>query len=169
MAAIIIQPHWQISERSITPESTFRGRREFIKTIGLCGLGLAAGAPLGCGSNEDAAKIGAQEHPPAPDLYPARSNPAFILDRPITDEAYAASCNNFYEFSVWKRTVYKKAARLRTSPWRVEVGAWSKSLGSLISMNYFALCLWKKDVTAFAASKHGQWPCRGPGFRCARC
>jgi sulfoxide reductase catalytic subunit YedY len=41
---------------------------------------------------------------------------------PITHEAHAASYNNFYEFSVFKGAVYKKAARLRTSPWRVEVG-----------------------------------------------
>jgi methionine sulfoxide reductase catalytic subunit len=122
MAAIIIQPKWQIFERSITPESIFRCRREFIKAIGLCGLGLAAGAPLGCGPNENAPQVGAQEHPPGPDLYPARSNPAFILDRPITNEAYTASYNNFYEFSVFKGSVYKKAARLRTSPWQVEVG-----------------------------------------------
>lgn len=121
MPAIIIQPHWQISERSITPESIFRGRREFIKTMGLCGLGLAAGAPLGCGPNEDAAKIGAQEFPPASDLYPAWSNPDFTLDRPITNEAHAASYNNFYEFSIFKGTVYRKAARLKTSPWQVEV------------------------------------------------
>jgi methionine sulfoxide reductase catalytic subunit len=122
MAAIIIQPKWQTPDRSITPESVFRARRDFITTIGLCGLGLVAGVPLGCGPNENAPKIGAQENPPVPDLYPARSNPNFILDRPITSEAYAASYNNFYEFSVFKGTVYKRAARLRTSPWEVEVG-----------------------------------------------
>ena len=44
--------------------------------------------------------------------YPARSNHAYIFDRPITHEAYAASYNNFYEFSVFKGAVYKKAARL---------------------------------------------------------
>jgi sulfoxide reductase catalytic subunit YedY len=121
MAAIIIPPKWQSPERSITPESIFRSRRDFITTMGLCGLGLVAGVPLGCGPNENAPKIGAQENPPIPDLYPARSNPHFILDRPVTNEAYAASYNNFYEFSVFKGTVYKRAARLRTSPWQVEV------------------------------------------------
>ena len=121
MVAIIIQPDWQTPERSITPESIFRGRREFIKTIGWCGLGLAVGAALGCGANQNAPQIGAQECPPASDLYPAWSNPDFTLDRPITNEAHAASYNNFYEFSVFKGTVYKKAARLKTSPWQVEV------------------------------------------------
>jgi hypothetical protein len=35
-------------------------------------------------------------------LYPARSNLAFTLDRPITHEAHAAAYNNFYEFSVFR-------------------------------------------------------------------
>lgn len=99
-------PKWQIPERSITPQSIF------------C---AAAGLPFGCGPNENAAKIGAQENLPVADLYPARRNPKFILDRPITNEVYAASYNNFYEFSVFKGSVYKKTARLKTSPWRVEV------------------------------------------------
>jgi methionine sulfoxide reductase catalytic subunit len=122
MAAIIVQPKWQIPERNITPEAIFCARRNFIKTFGLCGLGLITGVPLGCGPNANAPEIGAQENPPLADLYPARSNPDFVLDRRITNEAYAASYNNFYEFSVFKGTVYKKAARLRTSPWTLEVG-----------------------------------------------
>ena len=121
MAAIIVPPKWQMPERSITPQSIFCARRSFIKTFGLSGLGLVAGLPFGCGPNENAAKIGAQENPPVADLYPARRNPNFILDRPITNEVYAASYNNFYEFSVFKGSVYKKAARLKTSPWRLEV------------------------------------------------
>jgi len=121
MAAIIVPPKWQMTERSITPQSIFCARRNFIKTFGLSGLGLVAGLPFGCGPNENAAKIGEQENPPVADLYPARRNPNFILDRPITNEVYAASYNNFYEFSVFKGSVYKKAARLKTSPWRLEV------------------------------------------------
>ena len=114
MAAIIVPPKWQMPERSITPESIFCARRNFMKTFGLSGLGLVAGLPFGGGPNENAAKIGAQENPPVADLYPARRNPNFILDRPITDEVYAALYNNFYEFSVFKGRVYKKAARLKT-------------------------------------------------------
>ena len=49
MAAIIVPPKWQIPERSITPQSIF------------C---AAAGLPFGCGPNENAAKIGAQENLP---------------------------------------------------------------------------------------------------------
>lgn len=122
MAAIINHPHWQLSERSITPEAIFRRRRQVLKAIGLLGLGLGASDLTGCGPAKDAPRIGAQEHPPAPDLYPARNNPSFRLDRPITDPIYAASYNNFYEFSTSKGNVYRKAARLTTSPWQVEIG-----------------------------------------------
>ena len=113
---------WEGSAPKPTPEAIFRERRRFLKATGSVGLGLAAMALPACGPARDAAMIGAQENPPAPELYPAQPDPRFRLDRPLTDEAYAASYNNFYEFSTFKSSVYKKAARLRTSPWQVEVG-----------------------------------------------
>ena len=82
---------------------------------------MAAGANWACGPAQDAAIVGAQEQPPALDLYPARRAGHFVLDRPITEEIYAASYNNFYEFSVFKGGVYKKAARLKTAPWQIDV------------------------------------------------
>ena len=70
-----------------------------------------------------------KNHPDS-DLYPAARNQQFKLDRPVTLEAYAASYNNFYEFSVFKSRVYKNAARLATHPWQVEISGWSPSLDS---------------------------------------
>ena len=113
---------WKISGNSETPEAFFRERRQVIKTAGVLGLGLITGTVFGCGPAKDAAKIGGQEHPPAPEMYPAPRDTRFNLDRPITDEVYAASYNNFYEFTTFKGSVYKKAARLRTYPWQVAVG-----------------------------------------------
>ena len=107
---------------SATPEDFFRERRQTIKAIGVLGLGLITGTVLGCGPAKDAAKIGAQEHPAAPEMYPAPRDARFNLDRPLTDEVYAASYNNFYEFTTLKGRVYRKAARLRTFPWQVAVG-----------------------------------------------
>jgi len=112
---------WQLPERELTPEKFFHQRRQLIKSAGLFGLGLASGILPACGPAEDAVRIGGQEKPPAFDLYPARRNSQFTLDRPVTSEAYAASYNNFYEFSVFKSRVYKNAARLTTDPWQVEV------------------------------------------------
>ncbi|HXV83708.1 MAG TPA: protein-methionine-sulfoxide reductase catalytic subunit MsrP [Candidatus Binatia bacterium] len=112
---------WEISESSVASQAFFKGRRQAIKAVSVLGLGLITGAVSGCGPNKDATKIGAQDHPPAPDMYPAVRNARFNLDRPITDEVYAASYNNFYEFSTLKGSVYRKAARLRTYPWQVAV------------------------------------------------
>jgi len=115
-------PGWRMHERDATPGAIFYQRRSLLKSAGLFGLGLAVGAaPFGCGPAPDAAIIGAQENPPGKELYPAPRDSRFTLDRPLTDEAHAASYNNFYEFSTLKGGVYKKAARLRTSPWQIEI------------------------------------------------
>jgi len=122
MAHVLFKKGWQIGESETTPEEYFfRQRRRTIQGLGLFGLSLAAGILPACGPAKDAARIGAQEHPAARERYPAKRNPRFTLDRPITEEVYAASYNNFYEFSTLKGSVYKKAARLRTHPWQVEV------------------------------------------------
>ena len=51
------------------------------------GVAWQAASLSGCGPNADAVKIGAQEQPPGKDLYPARRDPRFLLDRPVTDAA----------------------------------------------------------------------------------
>jgi sulfoxide reductase catalytic subunit YedY len=119
--AVDTRKSWQLSERELTSETFFRQRRQLVKSAGLIGLGIASGLISACGPAGDAVRVGAQEQPAAADLYPARRNPQFTLDRPVTGEAYAASYNNFYEFSVFKSRVYKNAARLTTHPWRVEI------------------------------------------------
>lgn len=119
--AVHIRKSWQLSERELTPEKYFRQRRQLVKSAGLIGLGIASGLIAACGPADDAVRLGAQEQPAAADLYPAQRNRQFILDRPVTDEAYAASYNNFYEFSVFKSRVYKNAARLTTHPWQVGI------------------------------------------------
>jgi methionine sulfoxide reductase catalytic subunit len=100
----------------------FYQRRRLIKNLALSSFSIAVGAAFGCGPARDAATIGAQDNPPGANLYPLARNGRFTLDRPITEEAYAASYNNFYEFSTLKGSVFKKAARLKTHPWQVEVG-----------------------------------------------
>jgi sulfoxide reductase catalytic subunit YedY len=122
MTKIFSTLRWRLAERDATPEALFNQRRQIIKAAGLIGLGLAGTSiPLGCGPSPDAARIGAQESPPGKDLYPAPRNTRYPLDRPLTDEAHAASYNNFYEFSTFKSGVYRRAARLRTNPWQVEI------------------------------------------------
>ena len=108
--------------RHLTAAPSVFERRRFLKIVGSVGLGICTTGISACGPDRQAAQIGAQENPPAPEIYPARRNRVFVLDRPLSDEAYAASYNNFYEFSVFKGGVYKKAARWRTAPWQIEIG-----------------------------------------------
>jgi sulfoxide reductase catalytic subunit YedY len=121
MIRIIKTPGWRLKENAATPEAIFNQRRLMLKAAGLAGLNLAGAISSACGPAKDAAAVGAQQNPPAADLYPARRNVAFVLDRPVTDEAYAASYNNFYEFSVFKSRVYRHAARMVTAPWQIEI------------------------------------------------
>ena len=39
---------------------------------------------------------------PTRDLYPAKRNEKYVLDRPLTDEKINGNYNNFYEFGTSK-------------------------------------------------------------------
>ncbi len=98
---------WEIPEREATPESVFHGRREILKGMGFVGmsalLGQAAEAAIGA------------------DLYPAKRNPRYKLDRPVTPESAATSYNNFYEFTTDKERVKTLVGNFKIDPWTVEV------------------------------------------------
>ncbi len=107
-------PGWAIPEREATPESLFN-RRNFLKgTLGT----IAAGAMGQMNLAEGAEKAAAKDM--TLDLYPAKRNPAFTLDRPLTLEKVAATYNNFYEFGGTK-AIYWASKRMETRPWKVEV------------------------------------------------
>ena len=110
------KPAWAISEREATPESIYMDRRRFL----MAAVGIVAG---GIGGTVLA---GAAENTPAEsgdktlDLYPAKRNVKFTLDRPLTEESVAATYNNFFEFGSTK-TIHWLAQRLKTRPWQVRV------------------------------------------------
>jgi sulfoxide reductase catalytic subunit YedY len=58
---------------------------------------------------------------PTADLYPAKRNAKYTLDRPITDEKINAHYNNFYEFNSSKE-VADQAQKLPVRPWTVKIG-----------------------------------------------
>ncbi len=112
------KPEWTIPERDATPEAVFMDRRRFLKgALGVLAGGIAGGIPL-AGAAEKTAEEPADR---TLNLYPAKRNPKFTLDRPLTQESIAATFNNFYEFGGTK-TVYTLAQRLKTRPWQVRVG-----------------------------------------------
>jgi len=94
---------WEIPEREAAPENVYHNRRRFLEGLGFAGLnGLLARAA-------------------ATSPYPARRNPTYELDRPITEEWAATGYNNFYEFTLDKQRVKDLVGKFETSPWKVEV------------------------------------------------
>jgi methionine sulfoxide reductase catalytic subunit len=105
---------WELPESRATDEALYWRRRDLAKLV-------AAGPILLAGAGR-VFYARAQEAAPglAPDLYPARRNDRYTLDRPLSDEALATSYNNFYEFGSHKR-IDKAAQALVLKPWQVRV------------------------------------------------
>ncbi|MEW6257006.1 MAG: protein-methionine-sulfoxide reductase catalytic subunit MsrP [Pseudomonadota bacterium] len=99
---------WEIPEHQATPEQVFLSRRAIL------GAGLGAGL-IGAGLRPAGA---AESTDPSAALYPAKRNPTYTLDRPLTPEDKASSVNNYYEFGT-NYDVGRAAAKLKTRPWTV--------------------------------------------------
>ncbi len=96
---------WEIPEREATPEHVYWNRRQILRAAGLLGAGRLLAGPV-------------ESKGP----YPARRNPEFTLDRPITEEWAATGYNNFYEFHPTdKEAVKDLVGKFVTHPWTIEV------------------------------------------------
>ncbi len=113
MAAIHRRASWAIAESLATPESVYFNRRAILKTIG---LGMATAMVLGGGIS----LADAEETDPTADLYPAKKNAAYKLNRPLTPEDINAHYNNFYEFGTSK-DIAANAQNLIVRPWEISV------------------------------------------------
>jgi sulfoxide reductase catalytic subunit YedY len=92
-------------------------RRRFLKgALGVLAGGIAGKSPLVAAAEKTSEKPADRTL----DLYPAKRNPNFTLDRPLTEESVAATYNNFFEFGSTK-TIHWLAQRLNTRPWQVRV------------------------------------------------
>jgi sulfoxide reductase catalytic subunit YedY len=100
-------PSWRMPEREATPEHVFLNRRHFLGALGMGTTALIGGNALA-----------AKDQDPTADLYPAKRNERYKLDRPLTKEKDAASYNNFYEFGSHKR-IAREARSLKIRPWTV--------------------------------------------------
>jgi sulfoxide reductase catalytic subunit YedY len=98
---------WELPESAATNEAVFRDRRRLLK-------GLAAG-PMLASAIARAAPAAAAEG-----AYPAPRNDKYKLDRPITDEKYSTTYNNFYEFGTDK-SIWREAQALKTDPWTIKI------------------------------------------------
>jgi methionine sulfoxide reductase catalytic subunit len=102
---------WELRESRATPEAVFLRRRELIKAA-------AAGSMLLPGLFSSFAE--ATEDDPSAGLYPAKRNPRYTLDRPLSDEKLATTYNNFYEFGSQK-FIADEAQALKIRPWTIKI------------------------------------------------
>ena len=102
---------WELPESAAVDEAMFRDRRRLIQA-------LAAG-PILAPALFRAGSAFADTDPSA-GLYPAKRNPKYALDRPLTDEKYPTHYNNFYEFGTDKDIV-DAAQALPIRPWTITI------------------------------------------------
>lgn len=101
---------WELPEALATPESIYLNRRALLGA----GAGLLGAATVGDPTRAEATDAA----DPSAALYPAPTNPRYVLDRPITPEAKSSTVNNYYEFS-YAKNVAPAMARFQRRPWRV--------------------------------------------------
>jgi sulfoxide reductase catalytic subunit YedY len=75
---VIRRRGWEIPERLATPERLFIDRRALLAATGAAALSLSLKPAL--------AQWASDIPDPSSDLYPAKRNETFTLDRPVTDE-----------------------------------------------------------------------------------
>ena len=100
---------WELPDGAATPEAAFLDRRSLLATMGL-GSMLAPALAAAAAAEED----------PSAGLYPAKRNPRYTLDRPLTPAKYAEHYNNFYEFGMVKG-IADAAQALKLRPWTVKI------------------------------------------------
>jgi sulfoxide reductase catalytic subunit YedY len=116
------KPDWSMRESDATDEDVYLNRRRILTAIGVGGAILAA--PIVFRAMEGMLPKREPIPPPAPDpsadLYPVGRNPAYVLDRPLSEERRVISYNNFYEFGSHK-SIASAARALRIRPWQVRL------------------------------------------------
>jgi methionine sulfoxide reductase catalytic subunit len=103
---------WEMPERLATLEHLFFDRRSFL-TGAVSAAAIAVTQEAAVAQHTDA-------HDPTADLYPAKRNDKYVLDRPITDEKINGNYNNFYEFGSSK-SIASAAQALKLRPWTVKI------------------------------------------------
>ena len=116
---IIRRPGWDLPESAATAEKLVFSRRTLL--AGGAALALVPGV-----ASAQRASDAANLPDPSADLYPAKRNEKYKLDRPITDEKINGHYNNFYEFGS-TRTSPTAAQALRRGRGRSRSTAWSRS------------------------------------------
>jgi sulfoxide reductase catalytic subunit YedY len=109
---VIHRRGWEMPERLATPEHLAFNRR----TLLIGGASLLAATPAAAQRANAVATLA----DPTADLYPAKRNEKYKLDRAITDEKINTHYNNFYEYNTTKE-VAAASQQLKTRPWTVKI------------------------------------------------
>jgi methionine sulfoxide reductase catalytic subunit len=99
-----------IPSSEITDERLWLRRREFLQTVGVAAVGLAAGS----------VSLGAQSARRPPKLENVVKGP-FGTSEPLTPYEDVTTYNNFYEFGTDKSSPSQRAGSFRTRPWKVKI------------------------------------------------
>jgi len=103
---------WELPDHMATPEHLVFDRRAFLRATGAAAIALTPAAA--------AAQRLTDLPDPTHDLYPAKRNEKYVLDRPITPEMINETYNNFYEFGTSK-SISRAAQGLKLRPWTVKI------------------------------------------------
>jgi methionine sulfoxide reductase catalytic subunit len=103
---------WELPDHMATPEHLVFDRRAFLRATGAAAIALTPAAA--------AAQRLTDLPDPTHDLYPAKRNEKYVLDRPITPEMINETYNNFYEFGTSK-SISRAAQGLKLRPWIVKI------------------------------------------------
>lgn len=106
MPYIKIPKAWEVPEALAAPEEIYVNRRKFLASLGMTAVGVAG--------------ISSKRVWATGNLYPAKRNPAYQLDRAITEEDDATHYNNFAEFDE-RKEVWRHVDRFQTAPWTINV------------------------------------------------
>jgi len=109
---VIRRRGWEIPESQVTPEHVFLNRRSF--------MAAAAGSIAALSPQLATAQRVADLPDPTTDLYPAKANTTYPIDRPQTPEALVTTYNNFYEFGSDK-AISRAAQALKLRPWTIRI------------------------------------------------
>ncbi len=123
-----IRKPWHLPQKLHTTPEVYHNRgvhrREFLKLLGIGGVGLFAAGQVGCqqGTDEEISAAGKVAELPEviTTIFPARRNEAFEYGRDETAQAEAARYTNFYEFTTTKNS-WRYVADFQPTPWTLEV------------------------------------------------
>ena len=100
---------WKISENEVTSEEKFLNRRAILKPL----LSLTISPFLISFPSH-------QSHSGVGYSFTSKINKKYITDRKITEERFATTYTNFYEFGSSKN-IWRRAGKLVTNPWLIEI------------------------------------------------